>query len=215
MIKPLFFSLLFLIGLGGCGGGGGEEIIRAEAEAVFGEAVGGAPNASCSPDCALSAADVERVIGQAVAEAERRQVGATISVSDRVGNILGVYQMASANPFVTVTSTNDVGNPVAGGLESLNFIPSTLAAIAKSITGAYLSTSGNAFTTRTASQIVQENFNPGEADVPSGPLFGVQFSQLPCSDFSLFHVFVFLPPRKPLKHSRNKNREKTKHPANN
>jgi len=184
MMKRLFFFLFFLMGLSGCGGGGGESIIRAEAEAVFGKAAGGAPNESCSPDCALSAADVERVIGQAVAEAERMQVGATISVSDRVGNILGVYQMASANPFVTVTSTNDVGNPVAGGLEGLNFIPSTLAAIAKSITGAYLSTSGNAFTTRTASQIVQENFNPGEADVPSGPLFGVQFSQLPCSDFS-------------------------------
>ena len=159
MMKRLFFFLSFLIGLGGCGGGSGDSIIRAEAEAVFGEAGGGDPSASCSPDCALSAADVERIIGQAVAEAERLQVGATISVSDRVGNILGVYQMASANPFVTVTSTNDAGNPVHGGLEGLNFIPSTLAAIAKSITGAYLSTSGNAFTTRTASQIVQENFN--------------------------------------------------------
>ena len=184
MMMPIFFSILFLIGLGGCGGGGGEAIILAEAEAVFDEASGGnVSNQSCSPDCSLSASDVERIIGQAVAEAERMQVGATISVSDRVGNILGVYQMASASPFVKVTSTEDFGGSVVGGLEGLNFIPATLAAIAKSITGAYLSTSGNAFTTRTASQIVQENFNPGEADVPSGPLFGVQFSQLPCSDF--------------------------------
>jgi len=57
-----------------------------------------------------------------------------------------------------------------------------LAAITKAITGAYLSSSGNAFSTRTASQIVQENFNPKEANQPSGPLFGVQFSQLACSD---------------------------------
>ena len=184
MTKPSSFFLLFLIGLGGCGGGDGEAIILAEAEAVFDQASTDNANQSCSPDCALSAADVERIIGQAVAEAELLQVGATISVSDRVGNILGVYQMASADPFVTVTSTKDFGAPIVGGLENLNFIPASLAAIAKSITGAYLSTSGNAFTTRTASQIVQENFNPGEADVPSGPLFGVQFSQLPCSDFS-------------------------------
>ena len=156
MIKPLFFSLLFLVGLGGCGGGGGEEIILAEAEAVFDEASGGdVSNQSCSPDCSLSASDVERIIGQAVAEAVRMQVGATISVSDRVGNILGVYQMASANPFVS----NVYGRfwwPGSGRVRGLNFIPATLAAIAKSITGAYLSTSGNAFTTRTASQIVQE-----------------------------------------------------------
>ena len=42
---------------------------------------------------------------------------------------------------------------------------------------------GNAFTTRTANQIVQEHFNPGEINQPAGPLFGVQFSQLACSDF--------------------------------
>ena len=58
------------------------------------------------------------------------------------------------------------------------------AAIAKAVTGAYLSSEGNAFSTRTASQIVQENFNPGEQNQPSGPLFGVQFSQLACSDFT-------------------------------
>jgi len=58
------------------------------------------------------------------------------------------------------------------------------AAIAKAITGAYLSSGGNAFSTRTASQIVQEHFPPAPSTVglESGPLFGVQFSSLPCSD---------------------------------
>ena len=56
------------------------------------------------------------------------------------------------------------------------------AAIAKAVTGAYLSSEGNAFSTRTASQIVQEHFNPREEFQPAGPLFGVQFSQLACSD---------------------------------
>ncbi len=69
-----------------------------------------------------------------------------------------------------------------GGLEGIDVLPSELAAIAKAVTGAYLSSEGNAFSTRTASQIVQENFNPRETGQPSGPLFGVQFSQLSCSD---------------------------------
>src|SRR5262249_32061899 len=48
----------------------------------------------------------------------------------------------------------------------------------------YLSSEGNAFTTRTASQIVQQHFNPGEIGSPGGPLFGVQFSSLSCSDIA-------------------------------
>src|SRR5690606_31617234 len=94
-------------------------------------------------------------------------------------NVLGVFQMNGAPATALVTS----GRGVATGLEGAA-VPSTLAAIAKAITGAYLSSSGNAFSTRTASQIVQEHFNPGEFGQPGGPLFGVQFSQLPCSDFS-------------------------------
>src|SRR3546814_940954 len=50
----------------------------------------------------------------------------------------------------------------------------------------YLSSGGNAFSTRTASMIVQEHFPPSAATrgLESGPLFGVQFSQLPCSDLA-------------------------------
>jgi len=68
------------------------------------------------------------------------------------------------------------------GLEGAQ-IPATLAAISKAITGAYLSSSqGNAFSTYTAADIIQEHFNPGVLNQPAGPLFGVQFSQLPCGD---------------------------------
>ena len=66
-------------------------------------------------------------------------------------------------------------------------VPAAGAAIAKAITGAYLSSGGNAFSTRTASEIVQQFFPPTAAITPGlegGPLFGVQFSQLPCSDLS-------------------------------
>jgi hypothetical protein len=63
-------------------------------------------------------------------------------------------------------------------------VPAEGGAIAKAVTGAYLSSGGNAFSTRTASQIVQEHFPPAPAAVglESGPLYGVQFSSLPCSD---------------------------------
>ena len=68
-----------------------------------------------------------------------------------------------------------------GGLEGAQ-VPAVLAAISKAGTGAYLSSQGQAFSTRTASLIVQEHFYPQERRQPAGPLFGVQFSQLPCGD---------------------------------
>lgn len=141
------------------------------------------PTGGCSGSCVtttsfLSVSDVERIVSAAVLEASQRGVAATVAVSDRVGNVLAVYQMPGAASSVTIGSPY----PVNGGLENISFIPATLAAISKAITGAYLSSEGNAFSTRTASQIVQEHFNPGELNQPGGPLFGVQFSQLACSD---------------------------------
>ncbi len=181
--RHLGWMMVCLLALSACGGGGGGSTIATEQAAVNAPVSTGTPSV-CGDNCFLSPADVDQIIGQAVAEARQRNVEATIAVVDRVGNVLGVFQMTNSDDFVTVTSTAELGDPVVGGLESLNFIPATLAAVSKALTGAYLSTGGNAFTTRTASQIIQENFNPGERNVPSGPLFGVQFSQLPCSDFS-------------------------------
>jgi uncharacterized protein GlcG (DUF336 family) len=139
---------------------------------------------SCDGSCAsastiLTSADVQDVIARAVAEAQARNTAATIAVVDRVGNVLGVFVMNGAANTITVRTP---GRVVDGGLEGVNVVPSTLAAIAKAVTGAYLSSEGNAFSTRTASQIVQEHFIPGEPLSSSGPLSGVQFSSLPCSD---------------------------------
>jgi uncharacterized protein GlcG (DUF336 family) len=151
--------------------------------------------AGCSGACggsttSLTVADVQQVLAQAVAEAQARSVNATIAVVDRVGNVLAVYRMgAAATRSVTITTTPGAAG-VSGGLEGIRlptaFVPTVnidhAAAIAKAITGAYLSSEGNAFSSRTASQIVQEHFNPREQFQPAGPLFGVQFSQLACSD---------------------------------
>ena len=165
MIRALRATRAVVIGamlLAGCGGGSGGD--------------GGATQTSGA--VALTIGDVQQIIAQAVAESRARQAQATIAIVDRVGNVLGVFKMNGAAPKFVITS----GRGVVGGLEGIDILPSELAAIAKAITGAYLSSQGNAFTTRTANQIIQQNFNPGEANQPSGPLFGVQISQLSCSD---------------------------------
>ncbi len=144
----------------------------------------------------LTVDDVDRVVSQAMAEALAR--GATngaVAVVDRVGNVLGVYVPDPQDlQLMTISSGREI--PKNNGLEGLDILPSVYGALAKAITGAYLSSSGNAFTTRTASQIVQEHFNPGERDTPSGPLFGVQFSQLPCADFMRFGAELGTGPRR-------------------
>ena len=176
--------------LAACGGGGAAVSTSGVAPSSDG----------CTGSCAsattlLSPSDVEQVIAQAVAEAQARGVNATIGVVDRVGNVLAVYRMGAAATRSTLIATQ-VGASgqavITTGLEGLRLPGPTaplnglnldeLAVIAKAITGAYLSSEGNSFSTRTASQIVQQHFDPGTTGAPSGPLFGVQFSQLACSD---------------------------------
>jgi uncharacterized protein GlcG (DUF336 family) len=135
----------------------------------------------------LSVADVQEVLAQGIQEAEAMGASATIAVVDRVGNVLAVHRMAANSGDVEIAT--EFPPTVSTGLEGV-ILPAgsngdALAAIAKAVTGAFLSSEGNAFSTRTANQIVQEHFNPGEFNQPSGPLFGVQFSQLACSDFTL------------------------------
>ncbi|MEM6858587.1 MAG: hypothetical protein AAF559_12005 [Pseudomonadota bacterium] len=131
---------------------------------------------------ALSVDDVGQVIAQAAAQADAQGASATIAVVDRVGNVLAVFAMPGAALTAQISDAPNGDNVDAQGIA----VPSSLAAISKALTGAYLSSGGNAFTSRTASQIVQEHFPPAPttAGLESGPLFGVQFSQLPCSDLS-------------------------------
>lgn len=136
----------------------------------------------------LTTADVQRVLAQAAGEATARGKPAWIAVTDRVGNVLAVFRMTGA-PDTARVSLRTIGGTAAAGQElglQGEAIPASTAAIAKAITGAYLSSSGNAFSSRTASQIVQQHFPPAPTTVglESGPLFGVQFSQLPCSDLN-------------------------------
>ena len=131
---------------------------------------------------ALNVADVQKIIAQSAAQANASGSPATIAVVDRVGNVLAVFAMTGAPANAHIADAPNGNNTDIQGLD----VPAAAAAIAKAITGAYLSSSGNAFSSRTASMIVQEHFPPAPttAGVESGPLFGVQFSQLPCSDLA-------------------------------
>jgi uncharacterized protein GlcG (DUF336 family) len=129
----------------------------------------------------LAVSDVEQIIAQAAAEAQARNKPATIAIVDRVGNVLGIFQTTGA---AGSTFTINGGRGAVGGLEGIAVLPSEAAAIAKALTAAYFSSNGNAFSSRTAGQIIQQNFDPGQTGAPAGPLFGVQFSQLTCSDVS-------------------------------
>ncbi|TCM18113.1 uncharacterized protein GlcG (DUF336 family) [Novosphingobium sp. PhB165] len=131
---------------------------------------------------ALTSAQVGKVVAQAAAQASQSGHPGTIAVVDRVGNVLAVFRMNGAPATAKIPDAPNGQNIDIQGLS----VPSEAAAIAKAVTGAYLSSGGNAFSTRTASMIVQQHFPPAPSTVglESGPLFGVQFSQLPCSDFA-------------------------------
>lgn len=123
----------------------------------------------------LTAAEVQTIIAQAATQATALGMPVTIAVVDHEGTQLGVLRMAGAPTTTTISGGG------SGGLEGV-VIPTSAAAISKAGTAAFFSTQGNAFTTRSASFIVQEHFPPQVAPSPGGPLFGVQFSQLTCSD---------------------------------
>ena len=171
-------AVLVLASCGGGGGGGGSG--------------GGTSTPAPTPPSSslyaapaqesLTIADVETVVAHAVAEAKARNLPAVVAVTDRVGNVLAIFRMAGARASAITSAAPNGDNIDAQNLT----VPAEAGAIAKAITGAYLSSGGNAFSTRTASMIVQQHFPPAPttAGLESGPLFGVQFSQLPCSDLS-------------------------------
>lgn len=112
----------------------------------------------------LALADVQQIIAQAATRANQISTNSVIAVTDREGYVLGVWSVNGTTP-ATAAFTNLAAN-----------------AIAKAGTAAFLSSDQNAFTTRTAGFIVQQNFPPGVQNKGPGPLVGVNFSNLPFSD---------------------------------
>ena len=180
--------------------------------------VAGAPEQTRPvPFVAITQAEVQTVIAQAVTKAQQLGVRATIGVVSREGDLLGVFKMTGARTDVRLGVTDLLTGQArkaadADGLEQMTvpirdaagdcvispFNPlrgllcdgAALSALSKGGTAAYFSTLGNAFSTRTASFIIQEHIPPLIDFTPGGPLFGVQFSQLPCSDVRFFGRFL-------------------------
>jgi uncharacterized protein GlcG (DUF336 family) len=127
----------------------------------------------------LTADDVRTIIAQAASAATALGHPVNIIVTDREANVLGFFPMSGSPTTTTVRSVGTFGR----GLEGVDLM-AFQAATAKAVTAAFFSTHGNAFSTRTAGFIIQEHFPPGISFRPAGPLYGVQFSSLPCGDIN-------------------------------
>ena len=120
-------------------------------------------------DAQLTASDVQTIISQAATRAlalgAPLSTNAVIAVTDREGWVLGVWayntSIANTDPLVAL-------------------------AIGEAGTASFLSSANNAFSSRTAGDIVQQHFPPGISDTPPGPLVGVNFSQLSFSDINKY-----------------------------
>jgi uncharacterized protein GlcG (DUF336 family) len=123
----------------------------------------------------LTLTDVSRIITQAVTRAVVISPNSVIAVTDREGDVLGVWVMR-------------------GGAAT---VPEIATAVSKAGTAAYLSSNQNAFTSRTAGFIIQQHFPPGVFNTAPGPLVGVGLSNLFFSDINKFRapgsVILFSP----------------------
>lgn len=125
----------------------------------------------------LTSTDVQTILQQAASAAASLGKAVTIVVTDREANVLGFFAMTGAPATTTIRSVGTAGQGLEGTVA-----PASEAATAKAATAAFFSTTGNAFSTRTAGFIIQEHFPPGINFRAGGPLYGVQFSSLPCGD---------------------------------
>ncbi|MFQ5844178.1 MAG: heme-binding protein, partial [Planctomycetota bacterium] len=124
-------------------------------------ACGGGGRSEFVPTCTvvvpLSAAEVTTILEQAANRALLDGNAFVFSVTNREGVEVGAFGMGGT-----------VGDPTE--------------ARRKALTAAFLSSNQHSFNTRTAAFIIDDHFPPGLSNTPGGPLYGVQFSALPCSD---------------------------------
>ena len=123
----------------------------------------------------LTATDVTQIVRQAIARAVAISPNSVIAVTDREGDVLGVWVVRGGNAT----------------------FPEIATAVSKAGTAAYLSSNQDAFTSRTAGFIIQQHFPPGVSNTAPGPLVGVGLSNLFISDINTFRgpnsVIVFSP----------------------
>ena len=122
----------------------------------------------------LTLSDVQKIFAQTITRAAQVDPQAVISIVDREGFVLGVWNVKGGVP------------PSAGVIAG---------AVSRAGTAAFLSSNQQSFTTRTAGFIIQQHFPPGVRGTPNGPLVGVGFSSLFYSDVNRFKTapLGFLP----------------------
>lgn len=129
----------------------------------------GNPSNAASANVSLTAQEVEQIILRALAEAAARRVPVAVAVTDREGEVLGVF----TTPPLDRNGDGILEVPGEGQIQG---------AISKAATAAAFQSEGEAFTTRTAFFIVQGHYPPGVDQTGGGPLYGVQDSGQPNSD---------------------------------
>jgi uncharacterized protein GlcG (DUF336 family) len=139
----------------------------------------------------LSASQVEAIVDQAAAVSIPQQA---IAVVDQQGNVLAIYaQQPSGIQLIspqTLQKDGGLPSPVDSPLpDPASGTPDRAAdyaieqAVAKARTAAFFETQDDAFSTRTARFIIQNNFPYPINDTAGGPLYGVEFSSLYDSDY--------------------------------
>jgi len=109
----------------------------------------------------LTADDLTVIYAQAAGSAQQIAPNSVIAIVDRDGRALFVGTAGGTNDYTAVQMA---------------------VAVSKAGTAVFLSSNGEAFTTRTAGFIVQQHFPPTGANSPPGPLVGVGFSSMALSD---------------------------------
>ena len=113
----------------------------------------------------LTAKDIATIFANAGASAQQLFPGVVIAIVDRDGRELLVRAADGSQSFT-------------GAQEAI--------AVSKAGTAAFLSSGGEALTTRTAGFIVQQHFPPGIDYTAPGPLVGVEYSTMAFSDVCSF-----------------------------
>ena len=121
----------------------------------------------------LTLEDVQTIMAHAVSRAKQIAPNSVVAVVDREGFVLGVWDVAGR--------LGAKGDPLVEGAFSV-----VGGAVREAGTASYLSSDQNAFTSRTAQFIIQQNFPPGINNQSPGPLVGVEFSNQPFSDVNRF-----------------------------
>jgi uncharacterized protein GlcG (DUF336 family) len=123
-----------------------------------------APPTSTTPSPDLTAADVQAVIGAAVTAANAPMV---VAVSDRGGNLLGLYKKANA--------------PAQGLGNFSQRVDARELALALARTASYFSNDQAPLSSRTVRFISGIHFPPGIQNVPNAALYGIENTNRGCN----------------------------------